>query len=376
MPKYFSSYCFVVGLLFVNFVLAACQPVQPAVTTAPPTHAASAPTFDVEAGLERVEAYLDEQHEGGDFAGAALISRDGEIIWSKAWGMADREQGIPNTAQTIFRVYEMSVQFTAAAILLLEQEGKLSVQDPICIYLDDCPDAWQPITIHHLLSHTSGLGDYFEDSPSEAYKLSREGATVEQIVALFRDKPLQFKPGERRYWSHAGFVLAGQIIERVSGQSYGDFMKEHIFAPLGMTQSGYGDPTEGLALGYHMHGDTTPVPFDVSALYASGGIYSTAEDLFRWNEALYNGGLLNDAQVQKMLTWHDVNDSGQGSGYGIVVGEDFGRNWASNGGYFDGYAAVIKRYLDDRITTVVMGNQDMSVFDISGEMERRFFNAD
>jgi CubicO group peptidase (beta-lactamase class C family) len=342
-----------------------------------PLHAAAAaPTFDVEAGLQRAEAYLDEEHELGDFAGAALIARDGEIIWSKAWGMANREQGIPNTPQTIFRVYEMSVQFTAAAMLLLEQQGKLSVQDPICTYLDDCPDAWKSITIHHLLSHTSGLSDYFEASPSEAFKLSREGATVEQIVALFRDKPLLFTPGERRYWSHAGFVLAGQIIERVSGQSYSDFMNEHIFAPLGMLQSGYGDPAEGLALGYRTYRDTTPVPFDVSSLYASGGVYSTAEDLFRWNEALYNGELLNDTQLQKMLTWHDKNDSGQGSGYGIVVGEYFGRPWAGNGGYFDGYAAVLGRYLNEHITTVLIGNQDMLVFDISDEMEQRFFGAD
>jgi hypothetical protein len=100
------------------------------------------------------------------------------------------------------------VQFTAAAMLLLEQQGKLSIQDPICTYLDDCPDAWKPITIHHLLSHTSGLGDSFEGSPSEAFKLSREGATVEQIVALFRDKPLLFAPGERRYWSHAAFSFS------------------------------------------------------------------------------------------------------------------------------------------------------------------------
>lgn len=105
-------------------------------------------------------------------------------------------------------------------------------------------------------------------------------------------------------------------------------MNEHIFAPLGMLQSGYGDPAEGLALGYRTYRDTTPVPFDVSSLYASGGVYSTAEDLFRWNEAIYNGELLNDAQLQKMLTRHDENDVGAGSGYGIVVGERFGRNLA------------------------------------------------
>ena len=334
-----------------------------------------APDFDMTAGLASAEAFLDEKQAAGDFNGVALIARDGEIIWSKAWGMADRAQGIPNTAQTIFRVYEMSVQFTAAAMLLLEQEGKLSVQDPICDYLDDCPEAWQPITIHHLLSHTSGLPDYFESDASAAFKLSRDGATTQQIVDLFRDDRLLFEPGERRYWSHSGFVLAGLIIERVSGQPYGEFVRQQLFEPLGMLHSGYGDPAVGLALGYRTYRDTTPVPFDVSSLYASGGIYSTAEDLYRWNEALYNGELLNETELRNMLTWHDDNGSGQGSGYGIVVGKYFGRPWAGNGGYFDGYSAVLGRYLDDRITTVLMGNQDMLIFDLSDEMERRFFTS-
>lgn len=370
-------------LLATGLVAAACAPITPvaAPAAAPaagagPSTAAADITPEVAEGIQRVEEFLDTAHSGGIFSGAALIAQDGKVIWSDAWGMADREQEIPNTLQTIHRIYEMTVQFTAAALLLLEQEGKLSMDDPICNYLDDCPEAWQPITIHHLLSHTSGIPNYFDVEPMAAYRFTREGATPEAIVALFRDRPLAFEPGTQRRWSHSGFVLAGQIIERVTGQPYGDFVEQRLFAPLGMAHSGYGDPPQGLALGYRSARDTTPALFDPSSLYASGGLYSSAEDLFRWNEALYNGQVLNEAQLQKMLTAHATTEFDQGSGYGIVVAESFGRPAAGNGGFFDGYAAAITRFLDDRITTVVIGNQDMEIFTISDEMEKRFFGAD
>ena len=178
--------------------------------------------------------------------------------------MADRQQAIPNTPQTIFRIYEMTVQFTAASMLLLEQEGKLKMADPICNYLDHCPAAWQPVTIDQILSHTAGIPDYFEVAPGEALRLTHKGATPEELVALFRDQPLAFVPGARRVWSHSGFVLAGLIIERVSGQSYAAFVKQHLFDPLGMRHSGYGDPSEGLALGYQAAGSKDPIPFAVS----------------------------------------------------------------------------------------------------------------
>jgi CubicO group peptidase (beta-lactamase class C family) len=173
-------------------------------------------------------------------------------------------------------------------------------------------------------------------------------------------------------------VLAGQIIERVSGQPYGDFVEQRLMEPLGMAQSGYGDPPQGLAVGYSHASAETPASifFGPSSLYASGGLYSTAEDLFRWNEGLYNGQLLNETQLQKMLTAHATTEFSQGSGYGIVVDESYGRRAAGNGGGLDGYTAVIARYLDDRITTLLIGNQDMDIFSIRDEMEKRFFGAD
>ena len=344
-----------------------------------PSAAASAPTaapaLDVDAGLKRVEAYLDKLNKGGLFTGVALLAQDGKIIFSKAWGMADREKNVPNTPQTIFRVGETTMQFTAAAVLVLEQDGKLSVQDPICNYLDNCPEAWKAITIHHLLSHTSGIPDFLDTGGPGVYKITQEGATPQQLVALFRDQPLAFKPGAQRVWGRSGFVLAGLIIERVSGQTYGDFVKQRIFEPLGMAHSGYGDPPEGLALGYANATTKTPATFNVSAMYASGGCYSTAEDLFRWNEGLYSGRLLSEAELQKMLTSHATMENGDGSGYGILLYEVAGRKWAGGGGGPTGYSSIINRDLDDHLTLLLIGNQDMDIFTMNGYAINNLFGT-
>jgi CubicO group peptidase (beta-lactamase class C family) len=334
------------------------------------------PALDVPAGLERVKEVLPKLHEAGLFTGAALIAHEGEILLSKAWGLADRAKNVPNTPQTIFRIGELSMQFTAAAVLLLEQEGKLGMQDSICTYLDDCPTAWQPITIHHLLSHTSGIPDYLD--MTGGYKITQTGATPQQIVTLFREQPLRFQPGAQRVYSRSGFVLAGLIIERVTQQAYGDFMQQHIFAPLGMTQSGYGDPPAGLAPGYSTASSQDPAAFAISALYAAGGCYSTAEDLYRWNEGLYNGQLLNQAQLQKMLTPHATfgDSANLGSGYGIVRFEFAQRQAAGNGGGPEGYSSSLRRYLDDHITTLLIGNQTMEIFALSDQMDKSFFGAE
>jgi CubicO group peptidase (beta-lactamase class C family) len=375
-----------IALLIGALALAGCGQAAPAsaptaapanTPTAVPTPTAAptaASTFDVDAGLKRVEAFLDNAYQSHLFTGVVLLARDGKIIFDKAWGMAEREKAVPNTPQTIFRVGENTKQFTAAAILLLEQDGKLSVQDPICNYLDDCPEAWQPITIHHLLSHTSGIPDYFDPPMPGVSKLTQEGATPQQLVALFRDKPLAFKPGTRVAWSHSDFVLAGLIVERVAGQPYGDFVKQRIFEPLGMAHSGYDDPPEGLALGYQNATTKTPVTLNVSALYASGGCYSTAEDLFRWSEGLYNGRLLNEAELQKMLTPHATDENGLSMGYGVVTFELAGRKAAGNGGGPDGYHSYTTRYFDDHVTSLLIGNQNMNVAVID-EMEKTFFGA-
>jgi CubicO group peptidase (beta-lactamase class C family) len=326
--------------------------------------------------IARVESIASNLNKNGLLDGVVLISRDGQVLSSKGYGLADREKQIPNTPQTIFRIGEMSMQMTAAAILLLEQDGKLSVDDPICKYLDDCPDAWQPVKVGNLLSHTSGIPDYIDSA--EGRKLLEQGATRDQIVALFRDKPLEFEPGTQRVYNHAGFVLAGEIIENVSGQSYGDFVAERIFKPLGMVNSGYGELPEGAALGYQSSYGKTPLEEQVTAVDASGGIYSTAEDLFRWNEGLYGGKLLNAVELEKMLTAYGKLEDGTGSGYGINVWDTAGHRGAGNAGGIDGHMAMLYRYLDDGITSIVLTNHNIdwdTFFSVTDMIGRTMIDA-
>src|SRR5580692_11610396 len=171
------------------------------------------------------------------FMGTVLVARGGEVLLSKGYGMANLEWEIPNSPSTKFRLGSVTKQFTAASILLLQERGKLKVEDPVKKYMPDAPAAWDKITIFHVLTHTSGIpsftgfADYKQTEPFET--------TPEKLVALFRDKPLEFAPGEKWNYSNSGYVLLGYLIEKISGQSYASFVKENIFAPLGMKDSGY-----------------------------------------------------------------------------------------------------------------------------------------
>ena len=335
---------------------------------------ALAPTPIAEETVANINAYLDDEFDKGRFTGAALIARDGEILWSNVWGLADRQQGTPNTLDTVFLAGELGTQFTGAAALLLEQQGKLSLQDSICQYLDDCPDTWQAITLHHLLSHTSGIPDYFDARPMEAHELTVKGATPESVVALFRDLPLEFEPGAQRVWSHSGFTLAALVIEHVAGQSYADYMQQQLFEPLGMTHSGCDTPPAALAPGYYWDTAKTPATYDPSSLFGSGNCYTTVGDLYRWNEGLHTGDLLNADELAKMLTSHAITAYNEGAGYGIVLRDFNGRRLASNAGGPDDYSSISYRFLDDNVTFVAIGNQWMEyIFDIADQVSTIYF---
>ena len=170
------------------------------------------------------------------FSGAVLLARDGQPIVSRGYGMANIEHGVPNTPQTVFRLGSVTKQFTAMAVVMLQERGKLSVNDPICKYLADCPPAWQPITIKNLLTHTAGIPNYTEFP--DFVKTAAVDTTPAELTSRFRDKPLQFALGEKYAYSNSGYYLLGTIIERASGKAYADFLQENIFAPLGMKAYG------------------------------------------------------------------------------------------------------------------------------------------
>lgn len=264
--------------------------------------------------------------------------------------------------QPNFRIASLTKQFTAACILLLQERGRLNVRDPISKYLSGLPDAWRTITIHQLLTHTSGIPNYTSD-PQFA-RIRRTGATASEMVALVAAKPLEFTPGTKWAYSNTGYILLGMTIEKTSGHSYADFLNRNIFGPLGMANSGY-DQAEDIvkkrASGYEIKdGHIANADFiDMSVPYAAGGIYSTVEDMYRWNEALaHEGRLLSADSLKQMFTpYPEAAYQGQHYGYGVVISElKFGKLLYYHGGGVDGFSSSIQRYPKERVCIVVLTN--------------------
>jgi CubicO group peptidase (beta-lactamase class C family) len=243
-----------------------------------------------------------DRFAGAEFSGSVLVRRGEETLLEAACGLADRERAIPNRPDTEFQIASISKQFTAAAILQLQERGALSVQDQICRWLPDCPDPWMPVTIHHLLTHTSGIG-HWPDFPELSLF---EPNTPERVVETFRHGALKFPPGTDWSYSSPAYVLLAHIVERVSGERYADFLRQTIFDPLGMTSTGAGnrapDPSRQAA-GYE---GAEPVPsFELDVVgMGAGDIWSTVEDLALWDRAMSAPGLLTEQSLQAMFTAH------------------------------------------------------------------------
>ncbi len=321
--------------------------------TDPPPATATSPSEITES-----DAVLGDLARQSLFTGSVLIAKEGQVLLSRGYGLADREQNIPNTPQTRFRLGSVTKQFTAMAILILEKQGRLDVQDPICKYIPDCPSTWDAITIKHLLTHTSGIPDFtsFAD-----YLGSRAVPTTPiQTIDRFKDKPLDFQPGEKFSYSNSGYIVLGYIVERASGQTYEDFLKQSIFTPLNLRDTGYDHLTDGLAVGYADKYSTRPADFiDMSIPYAAGGLYSTVEDLYRWDQSLYTEQLVPKATLAEMFAPQvDIAGSGLAYGYGWVTGKDAsGLSTNMHEGGIEGFTTVIARYPDDHVTIIILCNQ-------------------
>ena len=311
--------------------------------------------------LQRINAYITAETAEHSFRGAVLVGTNGKVVFEKAYGMADEEWNVPNTTTTKFRIASLSKQFTAACVLLLQERGRLKLRDSVSRYLPGLPEAWQSITIHQLLTHTSGIPNY-TDSPQLA-RINRTGATPQEMIALVADKPLDFTPGTRWHYTNTGYILLGMMIEKISGQSYADFLKTNIFEPLGMTNSGYDRATDILkerASGYQIKGGLANGDFiDMTIPFAAGGIYSTVEDMYRWNEALAQAGkvLSADSLKQMFTEYPEATYQGQNYGYGVVISrQKFGRLLYYHGGGVEGFSSSIQRYPNERVCIVVLSN--------------------
>ncbi|HEU4323473.1 MAG TPA: serine hydrolase domain-containing protein [Roseiflexaceae bacterium] len=301
---------------------------------------------------QALERHMAGLASAGLFQGAVLVARDGQILLRSGYGMAETAAGTPNTPTTRFRLASVSKQFTAMAVMQLQAQGRLHVSDPICDYLSDCPDSWRTITIRQLLSHTSGIPDYTSLIDYSATQASP--AAPAALAARVRDMPLLFPPGTSYSYGNTAYTLLGMIIEQASGRSYADVLRDGIFGPLQMHDSGVstgaGEP--GAARGYHRVGMLAP-PLDASTLFAAGDLYSTVDDLYRWSQALEGETLLPAALRNEMFTPVANN-----YGYGWRITTPDGVRQISHPGLIDGFATAIVRFPDRRITVVVLANMD------------------
>jgi len=304
--------------------------------------------------VARVEQIVQAYVDAGTFMGTVLLARGDTVLLSKAYGSANLEWKIPNTATTKFRLGSVTKQFTAASILLLEERGKLNTADPVSKYLPDAPATWEKITLHHLLTHTSGIPNFTSFPEYRTFQLSP--TTPEKTIALFRDKPLEFAPGEKMNYSNSGYIVLGAIIEKVSGTSYERFVTDNVFTPLGMKDSGYDSNSriiERRAAGYS-GGPGGPVNtgfIHMTIPHAAGALYSTTEDLLRWERALFANKVLSASSVQKMTTPFKGDYA-----LGLVVQTRNNRKVIQHGGGIEGFNTDLRYYPETATTVVVLSN--------------------
>ncbi len=297
--------------------------------------------------------------EAETFSGSVLVAKNGAPVLRDSFGAADREWDVANTPDTKFRLGSITKQFTATAILQLAEQGKLSVDDPISKYYADAPPAWAKVTIKHLLTHSSGIPSYTA-LPTFFEKGSKLPLTPDEIIKLTRDMPLEFEPGAKYNYDNTGYIILGYVIEKVSGETYADYVAKHIFAPLGMKDSGYdvsGMILRHRASGYQgsKNGWKNADYLDMTLPYAAGSLYSTVDDLLIWDRALVDGKILTPASRQAMFT-----DYGHHYGYGWRIDQEAGHERVGHGGGINGFSTGIVRYPGDGVVAVVLSNYNAS----------------
>lgn len=293
---------------------------------------------------------LDAQLRGQGFNGVVYVSKNGSVQFDRAYGFADMRTHAPNVPASAFLIGSLTKQFTAAAILHLQDQGLLNIGDPVCKYITSCPPQWMPITIKELLNHSSGLADYLQ--LPQIQMLAAASVTPGQLLALIAPLPLQFQPGSTFDYSNSNYVVLGCIIERISGQTYSAFMDSTFFSPLNLTNTGYapGGPlnTRG----------TPPTPVNTSIAFAAGGIFSTASDLGTWVEDLAFGNVLSPTARKAMFNPSIRAPKCNGAmGFGWCVGSmPNGKLMYFHDGDITGYESAITIVPGKHIVVVALSN--------------------
>lgn len=309
-----------------------------------------------------VDAIFADLTKGQSSGAAVLVARDGQVLFSKGYGFASLEHNVPVTPDTKFRIGSISKQFTAAAILRLQEQGKLSVNDPLSKFIADYPRG-NEVTVHHLLTHTSGIHSY--TGKADFLKSVTVPVKPEDLIQSFKNDAFDFDPGARWSYNNSGYFLLGSIIERVSGQSYAGYLKAQFFDPLGMKDTGVHDSTailehEAVGYSYESNALKKALNWDMSRAGGAGALYSTVKDLYLWNEALFAGKVLGEAVLK--AAWTPVKTGSQqqppeeGYGYGWGIGRLRGLPSIAHGGGLQGFLSHLARYPAEKLTVTVLAN--------------------
>lgn len=306
------------------------------------------------------EAILAQEFEGYQSGASVLVAKRGEILFKGAVGLANLDQKVQNTAEHIFRIGSITKEFTAVAILQLQEQGKLKLTDPIHKYLPDYPKEGKGITIEHLLTHTSGIKNY--TGMAEVAHLQTTEATPKQIINVFKDAPMESTPGTMYQYNNYGYVLLGAIIEQVSDMSYEAYLEQHIFQPADMQHTYFGEakaPIEERAIGYQMlNGKFAKAPYlNMSIPYAAGALLSNVNDLYTWMSALQGRQLLSEASLQKAFSPHQLQDGSKVPyGYGFQLDELYGKKVVGHDGVIQGFLAYALYLPEEDLFVAVLSN--------------------
>jgi CubicO group peptidase (beta-lactamase class C family) len=331
--------------------------------------AGQAPASDVVEISEKVEAYVVAEMHAERIPGLALgIARDGQIVKARGYGSANVELDVPVKPETIFQTGSVGKQFTATAVMMLVEDGKIHLDDPISKYLPGTPAAWDRVTVRNLLTHTSGVPDYESDSLTKkgaAFIDLRKDYTEAELLQKFEGLPLDFPPGSKWSYSNSGYVLLGFLIHKVTGQFYGDVLQSRIFVPLAMTSTriiSEADIVPNRAGGYRLlNGDIKNQEWVSPTLNttADGALYTNVLDMAKWDAALYTEKLLKKGSLDQMWSPVRLSDGRTAPyGFGWDVTEINGHRLIEHGGAWQGFTIQISRYVDDKFTVIVLTNLD------------------
>lgn len=367
-----AAFSFTILTALILIVAASARTNRPAVSRSAAKFAtrgaASSPQSGDASLSPQVDEYVGGEMRAEKIPGLALaVVRDGAIVKAQGYGLANVELNVPVKPQTLFQTGSVGKQFTATAVMMLVEEGKIALDDKITKYFPDAPPAWREITVRNLLSHTSGIPDYTgEDTSGNEHAINfRLDYTEDQLVNVAEGLKPIFKPGEKWSYSNTGYVLLGILIHRVTGEFYGDFLQQRIFKPLSMTSTriiSEADIIPNRSSGYRLvNGELKNQEWVSPSLNttADGSLYTSVLDMSKWDASLYTEKLLKKSSLDAMWTPMRLNDGKTAEyGFGWFLHSANGHRLIEHAGSWQGFTTQISRYVGDKFTIIVLTNLD------------------